>query len=116
MNTNSKDVALINAWKIAALELGLEIISPYKINTEEGYVSYPILVKYFGKKKGTIIARHELFMDFPIPKHKDYYFSAVNSDYYSNFNKNQFIETLEDWGFFGEKDNKPDWYKGHIFD
>lgn len=115
MNIISKDDALINAWKLAALELGLEIICPFKINTENGIVSYPILVKHFGGKRGTIIARHEQFMDFPMPKHKDYYFSAVSSDYYLNFNKKLFIETLEDWGFYGNKETKPHWYIGHVF-
>jgi hypothetical protein len=116
MNIITKDDELINAWKIAAFELGLEIVCPFKINTENGLVTYPILVKHFGGKRGTIIARHELFIDFPMPKHKDYYFSAVNSEFYSNFNKNLFMETLKDWGFYGEIDKKPEWYLGHIFD
>ena len=114
MNMNSKNDVLIDTWKRAAIELGLEIICPFKINTENGMVSYPILVKHFGGKKGTIIARLELTMDIPIPKHKDYYFSVLDSDYYSNFNQELFIETLEAWGFFGDNEKQPDWYNGHI--
>ena len=116
MNNNSLDEPLIIAWKIAAEELGLDIICPLKVNTENGKVNYPLLIKNFGGKKGTIIARHELFIDFPMPKDKDYYFSAVNVDYYSKYNKENFIETLEDWGFYGDEDCKPEWYHGHVFE
>ena len=116
MNDLSLDSPLIEAWKIASLDLGLDIISPLKMNTENGKVIYPILVKNFGGKKGTIIARHALFMDYPMPKHKDYYFSAVNTDSYSKYNREKIIETLEDWGYYGDKNNKPEWYNGHIYE
>ncbi len=115
MNDNTLDEPLIKAWKTAAQELGLDIISPLRMNTENGKVSYPVLVKNFGGKKGTIIARHVLFIDYPMPKHKDYYFSAVNADSYSKYNREKFIETLEDWGYYGDETNKPEWYDGHVY-
>ena len=116
MNDTVLDEPLIKAWKIAAQELGLDIINPLRMNTENGKVEYPVLVKNFGRKKGTIIARHELFMDYPMPKHKDYYFSAVNADYYSKYSRENFIETLEDWGYYGDKASKPEWYNGHVYE
>ena len=114
MNDSPLDAPLINAWKHAAQELGLEIITPYQVDTEGGMVTYHVLVKHFGRKKGTIVARHELVMDYPIPKHKDYYFSAVNADIYSKYDRVHFIETLEDWGYYGDKTSKPEWYNGQI--
>jgi uncharacterized protein YchJ len=116
MNHNSSDEKLIKAWKTAAEELGLDIISHLQMNTENGKVSYPVFVKHFGRKKGTIIARHALFMDYPMPKDKDYYFSAVNRDSYSKYNRESFIETLEDWGYYGDKASKPEWYNGHVYE
>jgi len=116
MYHNLEDNALIKAWKFAAQELGLEIISPLKMNTENVEVNYPVLIKNFGGKKGTIIARHALFMDSPMSKHKDYYFSAVNADYYSEYNRENFIDTLEDWGYYGDKASKPEWYNGNVYE
>jgi hypothetical protein len=55
-------------------------------------------------------------MDYPMPKDKDYYFSAVNRDSYSKYNRESFIETLEDWGYYGEKASKPEWYNGHVYE
>jgi hypothetical protein len=55
MEDDSLDEPLIEAWKIAAQDLGLDITSPLKMNTENGEVNYPVLVKNFGGKKGTII-------------------------------------------------------------
>ncbi len=108
---NSDDIALIKAWVTAAEKLGLHIETQVEFNTEEGKVVYPVLVKYFGGNKGTIIARHLLFMDYPMPKHKDYYFSAVNASTYSIFHEERFIDTLKDWGYFGPEDLKPKWYR-----
>jgi hypothetical protein len=116
MNYNLSDEPLIKAWKIAAQELGLDIITSLQMNTENGKVTYPVLVKHFGGKKGTIIAQHSLFMDYPMPKHKDYYYSAVNADTYSKYNREYFIETLEDWGYYGDKASKPKWYNGHVYE
>ena len=103
-------IALIEAWKKAAQELKLDIVSPLKLNTDNGIVEYPVLIKNFGGKKGTIIAPHALFIDYPMPRHKDYFFSAVNSDSYSIYNRAHFIDTLEDWGYYGEENSKPHWY------
>lgn len=116
MNDNPLDEPLIKAWKIAAQDLGLEIIAPIQINTENGMVTYPALIKYFGRKNGTLIARYTLFIDNPIPKYNDYYFSALNAECYTTYNRENFIETLEDWGYYGGKNSKPEWYNGHVYE
>lgn len=108
---NSADQKLIEAWQQASEDLGIEIETNYVLDTEEGKADYPVFVKNFGRKKGTIVARHELFIDFPMPVHKDYYISAVNAEIYSNYNREYFIGTLEDWGYFGPDSIKPSWYK-----
>ncbi len=112
---NSSDQKLIEAWQSASEDLGIEIETNFVLNTEEGKVNYPVFVKNFGRKRGTIVARHELFLDFPMPKHKQYYISAVNAEIYSNYNREYFIETLEDWGYFGSDSNKPIWYEGRNY-
>ncbi len=112
---NPADEKLITAWQQASSDLGIEIETPYIVNTEGGKVSYPVFVKNFGKKKGTIIARHDLFMDYPMPKHKDFFFSAVNAESYAKYNREHFIDTLEDWGYFGTDLNKPNWYEGKYY-
>jgi hypothetical protein len=53
-------------------------------------------------------------MDHPMPIHKDYYFSAVNYESYSKYNRELFIETLIDWGYFGDNNKKPKWYIGQV--
>lgn len=116
MNDKALDEQLIKGWKDAAQELGLDIITPLHLNTDNGKVTYPLLVKNFGEKNGTIIARHEFFMDYPMPKHKDYYFSAINAESCSNYNREYFIEMLEDWGYYGGKTSKPEWYEGHVYE
>ncbi len=87
-----------------------------QINTENKKVTYPVLIKYFGGKKGTIIARRELFIDHPLPKIKDHFFSAVDAESYSKYNRENSIESLEDCGYFGDKNSKPEWYDGYVYE
>lgn len=114
MTTDKRFDKLINSWKIAHVELGIDIISPYVMNTKGGKVEFPILVRRFGRKKGTLITTHAEFTDNDIPVDKDYYFSIVNEKEYSEYNKELFIETLEDWGYFGDENDKPDWFNGYV--
>jgi hypothetical protein len=38
-----------------------------------------------------------------------YYFSFINGAVYSEFDRELFQETLNDWGFFGTAENRPEW-------
>jgi hypothetical protein len=110
MKYQNENESLFKAWNFAANELDLEIISPFIIETEN-VVSYPILVKNFGAKNGTIVLQLEHLIEKHLPKIKDFHVSAL-SDEYSNYRKDLFIETLEDWGYFGNEESKPFWYTG----
>ena len=111
---NKKCTALITAWKLAQNELGLELIVNYVMNTSSGKVVFPVFVKKFGRKKGTLISTHTDFRDNSMPSDKDYYFSIINENQYSKFDKALFIETLEDWGYYGKADTVPKWFKGYV--
>ncbi len=112
---NSTNDNFITAWEQASEDLGIEIEINCKLNTEGGRVNYPIFVKYFGKKTGTLVTRLELLKDDPIFEIEDFYLSAVSADSYSHYNREHFIETLEDWGYFGPDSSRPFWYIGKYY-
>ena len=74
-----------------------------------------LLVEGFGSKKGTLIITTDNTVDFKIHEKYGYYCSALNPLSYSKYNRENFIETLEDWDYFGESNEKPQWYNGHIY-
>jgi hypothetical protein len=110
---NSDYEKVINAWKQAANELNLRIESPVTINSGNREIIYPLLIKDFGGKQGTIAILIDDDLNLSIAKYYGYYCSKLNSRSYTKYSRNLFINTLNDWGFFGDDSNKPDWYTGH---
>jgi len=107
---------MITAWKKAALDLGLEIETPFCMDTDAGQIEFTLLIKYFGSSKGTLIQTLNTFdLDDNTPERYGYYCSFLNPIHYKDYDREIFIETLTDWGFFGQCENKPVWYNGHIY-
>jgi len=71
------------------------------------------LVHHFGRRIGTIIS----VVDEPssltrYPADDDYYVSQL-SHTYTRYDRQFFIDTLDDWQFFGEDSERPSWYSGN---
>jgi hypothetical protein len=104
---------IINAWEEAALDLGFEIEMPFNLKTENGIISYALLIKQFGSPLGTLIQAMDDYENTDsIPAQYGYYTSFLNPYSYNKYKREHFIETLTDWGYYGNSENKPDWYKG----
>jgi hypothetical protein len=103
------------AWFDAQQDLGIDIESPFKFTTLDGSIHKAIvLVKMFGSPLGTIIVSVDDEHDtlFELAKGSGYYCSAVNPIIYSKYKRDLFIETLDDWGWFGDQEARPVWYSG----
>lgn len=101
----------IESWRIASRELEIEVIFDYLYPYNNR--SYILLVKHFGRKNGTLVSgimEHGLIN----PDDHDFFHSCMNLSAYGYYDRDQFIETLSDWGYYGKPEYKPDWYKGYI--
>ncbi len=110
--------SIIAAWKKAALELNLELEIPFYYGSNIEKPKLGLIVKQFGSKLGTLILDIDDFdgiEELEPVRILGYYCSALNSEAYENFEREIFIETLTDWGYYGQIDDKPDWYEGHIY-
>jgi hypothetical protein len=67
---------------------------------------------HFGRRVGTIISvLHEPSSQIRFPVDDDYFPSQL-SDSYTHYDRQLFIDTLDDWQFFGPDAEKPVWYSG----
>ena len=110
----SDNEELIEAWKEASKELGIEIETPFFLQMDGRVIKYDLLIKNFGSKNGTLILTTNETNEYEIAEKLGFYYSALNPYHYSKYDKELFIDTLTDWGYFGIFENKPDWYTGHI--
>lgn len=99
------------AWLDAANDLGIEIGYPFILKEDDYEYSNLFLVRHFGSSKGTLILNingkdlNQEFLD-----KEGYYYSYLNPIRYRKYNKKDFMETLTDWGWYGEENKKPSWY------
>ena len=106
---------MIKAWEKASKELGIKIQTSFTLTIDGDELNCYLLIEEFGSKKGTVIMSTDDMVDFNKPGKLGYYCSALNPLNYSSYNRDRFVDTLTDWGFYGDKDNVPSWYEGHIY-
>jgi hypothetical protein len=108
-----KEAKVVAAWKQAANILGVQFTSPFTISSPNGTrQEYLGLVHQFGRRIGTIIAVIGEPSDPPDPEITDDYFWSILGESYCEFDRQLFVDTLDDWKFFGPSHEQPQWYSG----
>lgn len=104
---------IIESWKTAEKDLKIKIRSPFFITTQrDKRITFDLLVEHFGCEKGMVIMSISNIHGLKTIKENDYSYSALNFDSYTIYDRQRFIDTLNDWGYFGDSSNIPEWYSG----
>lgn len=113
-NENGLDVELdqevVDAWKRAAVDLGVRVTAPFTLIHENGEEAYEALVHDFGGPKGTLTGK--IHRDLTESRKREGYYASNLSDSCRKYDRKLFQETLDDWQWFGNPDQKPSWYTG----
>ena len=112
MPISKKKKKIINAWKEASIDLKIEIETPFFLLTDRGLIKYDLLIKNFGRENGALIITIDDMSEFNTAEKFGFFCSALNPDVYYKYDRENFIDTLNDWGYFGVAEKKPDWYTG----
>lgn len=111
MNSAAVDFQISDAWRQTATELGIRVVAPVELSTENGETEwFEAHILDFGGPKGTIVAKLDGGLD-DIRTRLGYFPSNLSSTY-RVYVREYFIDTLNDWGWFGELGNEPLWYTG----
>ena len=110
----SQDELIIKAWLDAAKDLDIEVIAPFVLNARSGHLfNFIALVKKFGSSKGALVTTNDHEAGSPdAAEEQGYYWSALYPESYLSYNRKEVMEMLNDWGWFGEEEEKPSWYTG----
>lgn len=105
-----KEAKVVAAWHEAAADLGFRFTSPYLATSKDGRQFEALgLVHEFGGRVGTLIAA-EPEADLYPPMGDGYGVSYLAWDGYARYDRDSWIEMLDDWGFWGERSRAPSWY------
>ena len=112
----SNDDALVAAWRVAARELAVSIVAPAMIEAHGELKTYVALVLDFGSPRGTAVVpwkpgEPRSVPLSSVPTDLRPYISFVSRSQYERFDRGLFIDTLNDWGWFGTS-APPEWYSG----
>ena len=104
--------SIVDSWREAAADLGIGFTSPFVVSLLGQNIDGLGLVHHFGGRVGTIVSR----LNYPSPQLpeglRDQYFVSQLSESFTRYSRQLFIETLDDWQFFGPESQKPSWYTG----
>ena len=99
------------AWRAAAADLGILLTSPVTLRgPTDADMEFIALVHDFGALSGTLLCT--LADDppaFALAVAHGYNVYALSPEFYSEYRRADFIELLNDWGWFGEG-LPPSWY------
>lgn len=99
---------LVRAWLDAAQDLGITVAAPYSV----GQQVFVALVEDFGRDKGTVVDWLGSGNDTRALAAEGYFVSALNPTPYAPYDREQYRETLDDWGWQRDPENAPSWYTG----
>lgn len=111
-----KEAKVVAAWKEAATRLGILFTSPFTVTLPDGTKQECLgLVHQFGGRVGTVIAAIDEPSESADLRPTDDYYWSILGDCYCEFDRQLFVDTLDDWKFFGPNCERPEWYSGKFW-
>ncbi len=89
------------AWLDAAQDLGIRVIHHVLVQTNHGvkFESAGVLLPDFGSQNGTLLTcRFDSDEVLDLADDTEYFGSALNPQCYEPYDRETYIETLNDWG------------------
>lgn len=106
---------VVEAWQQAAKDLGIQFTSPFTVSIQDTRIESIGFVHHFGRRFGTIISvlNQPSSLAHSVGKwqNEDYFLSVLGPSY-GRYVRQEFIDTLDDWQFFGPDLERPAWYTG----
>ncbi len=105
-----REAKVVAAWHEAAADLGFRFTSPYIATAKDGQKFDALgLVHEFVGRIGTLISTDPEADVYP-PAADGYGVSYLVWNGYAKYDRESWIEMLDDWGFCGEPSHAPLWY------
>jgi hypothetical protein len=111
---------LQTAWRVAAKELGLEVVMPFDLKTNAFSIRAEILLRHFGSPKGMLIVSDYRVIE-PVRDQiiaLGYGFATMTEpehDWpFTEEEKESFIEMLDDWRWSGPAEDSPEWLPSEV--
>lgn len=106
---------MAQAWLDAADDLRIRVMHPFTFTNGAGQeaTTVGVFLPDFGSTAGTLLLCRfdDESLDLVVDG-TDYFESGLSPYHYEPYDRETFIEALNDWGWFGEKASAPSWFGG----
>jgi hypothetical protein len=106
------------AWLAAAADLGLDVVAPYcVVGSEDQAINGLALVRQFGSSSGALVLdlASTTQSEAEAASQLGFFVSQVNAAAYASYDRDLFVGTLNDWGWFGTEQDRPTWFTGQAW-
>lgn len=104
---------MAQAWLKAKEDLNIRVIHPFKFNSASGQEveTLGVYLPDFGGPYGMLLlCRFDSDLVYKLAEVLEYRSSGLNPDYYEPYDRELYIGTLSDWGWYGLSDQQPAWF------
>lgn len=104
------------AFLEAGADLKINVLINTRLYASSQILVCPIFLPQFGSAKGTaVFPKHWMQQNDYDVLRKSNYFVSLLYDSYDQYERQNMIDTLNDWGYYGKNEEKPDWYTGRAW-
>lgn len=104
------------AWRDAAEDLRISVVAPYELVDESAVVDAVVVawIAFFGSPQGIVVAdlQADRYSVLSAARRQRQACSFINAASYARYHRELFRATLDDWGWYGDPAESPDWYTG----
>jgi len=109
---------LVRAWSDARNDLKIDVVAPFDLMIDDTELKCVALLRQFGFRNGMLVmddsTLDETFGLAKVAVERGYGFSYLGRGF-TTYQRESFIEALNDWSWNGDAAGAPDWYRGEFF-
>ncbi len=104
--------SIADSWLLAAAELGIRLTWPFVLMQDGMEYEFIALLPDFGSPSGALICSFDKWNLYThVARSKGFYCSGLTESY-ARYERRLFVDTLNDWGWYGPAEEKSIWYTG----
>ena len=104
---------LMEVWREAAADLGIEVVVPYLFQSNGFEYQFVALITGFGSRRGTLVCLSEEFGKIlKMATQSGFYCYGIDAESGDRYDREKFIQILNELGWYGDLFTVPTWYQG----
>jgi hypothetical protein len=106
---------MAQSWQEASTDLRIRFVSPFTFEFNGKMYTCTGYLPDFGSNNGAVIAgRYDPDEVMDAAYEAGFYISGLSPYHYETYSREHFMDTLNDWGWFGEPQEVPPWFSGRM--